>query len=74
MRSFLTLGFLITLCASANASTVHPSHTQHLAFVPPGMASNIAGGPGWAYPPTHYNDTPSYDDPSRYGGGALPVH
>ena len=33
---------------------------------------------GWAYagprPPVHYDDTPSYDDPSKYGGGeALPV-
>ena len=34
--------------------------------------------PGWAYagprPPVHYDDTPSYDDPSKFGGGeALPV-
>jgi hypothetical protein len=29
--------------------------------------------PGWTYravrPPIHYDDTPSYDDPSKYGGG-----
>jgi hypothetical protein len=34
--------------------------------------------PGWAYagprPPVHYDDSPSYDDPSKFGGGeALPV-
>ena len=34
--------------------------------------------PGWAYagprPPVHYGGTPSYDDPSKFGGGeALPV-
>lgn len=34
--------------------------------------------PGWAYagprPPVHYGDTPSYDDPSKFGGDeALPV-
>jgi len=33
---------------------------------------------GWAYAPprspVHYDDTPSYDDPSKFGGGeALPV-
>jgi hypothetical protein len=35
--------------------------------------------PGWAYaaprPPIHYDDNPSYDDPSKFGGdAALPVH
>ena len=34
--------------------------------------------PGWAYagprPPVHFDDTPSYNDPSKFGGGeALPV-
>jgi hypothetical protein len=31
MRSFLALGMLITLCASASAATVHHSRTHHSA-------------------------------------------
>jgi hypothetical protein len=50
------------LCGSANAATVHrskPRHVQGLSFryaVPP-------------RPPFHYGDTPSYNDPSKFGGG-----
>jgi hypothetical protein len=64
MRSFLALGLLITLCASASAATVH--HSRHHVVVRPSES--------WAYaaprPTVHYNDTPSYDDPSKYGGSA----
>jgi hypothetical protein len=64
MRSFLALGLLITLCASASAATVH--HSRRYVIVHPGES--------WAYagprPPVHYDDTPSYDDPSKYGGSA----
>jgi hypothetical protein len=64
MRCFLALGLLITLCASANAATVH--HSRHHVIVHPGL--------GWAYaaprPPVYYDDTPSYNDPSKYGGSA----
>jgi hypothetical protein len=67
MRSFLALGLLITLCASASAATVH--HSRHYVIVRPSQS--------WAYaasrPPAHYDDTPSYDDPSKFGGSvALP--
>jgi len=46
---------------------------QYLSIDRPGHSA-----PGWAYagprPPVHYDDTPSYDDPSKFGGGeALPV-
>jgi hypothetical protein len=48
MRSMLALGLLISLCASANAATAHPSkpkghlrHGQHVT-VPSGFAA-----PGW---------------------------
>ena len=38
MRSFLALGLLITLCASANAATLHHSRPHHhFAFVPPSV-------------------------------------
>jgi hypothetical protein len=65
MRSFLALGLLITLCASAaNAATLH--HARHHVFVGPSL--------GWAYAaprsPVHYDDTPSYNDPSKWGGSA----
>ncbi|MEA2820777.1 MAG: hypothetical protein QOJ86_2781 [Bradyrhizobium sp.] len=64
MRSFLALGLLITLCGSASAATVH--HSRRHVIVHPGES--------WAYggprPPVHYDDTPSYDDPSKYGGSA----
>jgi hypothetical protein len=68
MRSFLALGLLITLCASAGAATVH--HSRHQVIVRPSQ--------GWAYaaprPPVDYDDTPSYNDPSKFGGGtALPA-
>jgi hypothetical protein len=55
-------GLLIILGASANAATGHrskPRHLQGLSFphaVPP-------------RPPFHYDDTPSYNDPSKFGGG-----
>jgi hypothetical protein len=68
----LALGLLITLCASANAATVGHSRTHRLAFIPPSVVLSYAAVPG--RPPIHYNDTPSYNDPSRFGGGeALPV-
>jgi hypothetical protein len=69
MRSFLALGLLITLCASASAATVHHSEPRHVIVRP----SQGYADPGWAYaaprPPVHYDDTPSYNDPSKFGGG-----
>jgi hypothetical protein len=41
------------------------------------VASSFNAIPGWAYEPRpaiRYNDVPSYNDPSKYGGeAALPV-
>jgi hypothetical protein len=72
MRYVLGLGLLITLCASANAATVHHSHTHHDVIIRLGVISSFAAIPGRAYapprPPVHYDDTPSYDDPSKFGG------
>ena len=69
MRSFLALGLLITLCASASAATVHHSEPRHVIVHP----SRGYAVPGWAYaaprPPIYYDDAPSYDDPSKFGGG-----
>jgi hypothetical protein len=77
MRSILALGLLITLCASANAATMHHPKPRHVIVnpgrgPPPGFAV-----PGWAYaaprPPVHYDDTPSYNDPSKFGGQSLGI-
>ena len=72
MRSFLAIGLLITLCASASAATMHRS--RHVIVRP----SQGYAVPNWAYaaprPPFRYDDTPNYDDPSKFGGGtALPA-
>jgi hypothetical protein len=73
MRSFLALGLLITLCASASAATMH--HSRHHVIVRPSQGYAILSSAyAAAQPPTHYDDTPSYNDPSKFGGdAALPV-
>jgi hypothetical protein len=71
MRSCLALGLLI-LCASAGAATAQ--HSRHDVIVHRRHEYAI---PGWTYaapPPIDYDDTPNYNDPSKFGGGtALPV-
>ena len=72
MRSLLALGLLITLCASASAATVQRSRTHQSVFLSRSVVLSVAARSG---SPIQYNNTPSYDDPSRYGGGeALAVH
>jgi hypothetical protein len=76
MRSALALGLSVALRASAEAATMHDHRTRHHVIIPPNVASSFATDPGWALapPPAHYDDTPSYNDPSKFGGGeALPV-
>jgi hypothetical protein len=69
----------MTVCASASAVTVHRAKPRHIIVRPgQGFTSGYAV-PGWAYAPprayappppvVHYDDTPSYDDPSKFGGG-----
>ena len=73
MRSFLALGVLIALCASANAATVYHSRTHQPVFLPRSVVLSVAAHSGSQL--IHYNDAPSCDDPSRYGGGeALAFH
>jgi hypothetical protein len=77
MRSVLALGLLIVLSASANAATVHHWRTRHRDIIRPGAISSFAAAPGWAYaqprPSVHYDDTPSYNDPSKFGGQSLGI-
>ena len=64
MRSFLALGLLIALCASASAATAR--HSRHV-IVHPGHEYAV---PGWAYAaprPVPYDGAPSYNDPSKSG-------
>jgi hypothetical protein len=72
MRSVLALGFLIALCASANAARLHhaqPRHVikpRHIIVLPGQDMIPVFGSPEWAR--LHRKDTPSYDDPSKFGG------
>src|SRR6476646_9008754 len=62
MRSFLALGLLITLCASASAAPAQ--HSRHV-IVHPGHEYAI---PDWAYAAPRsvpYEGAPSYNDPSK---------
>lgn len=72
MRSVLTLVLLIALSASADAAMAHHSRAHHHVALSAGVASSFAAVRGATYsrywPPIHYNDTPSYDDPSKLGG------
>ena len=74
MRSFLALGLLIALCASASAASVHHSKPQHVIVRPSqdtvGPSQDmipVYGSPEWER--LHREDIPSYDDPSKFGGG-----
>jgi hypothetical protein len=64
MRSFLALGLLIALCASASAATAR--HSRHVIV----HHEHAHAVRGWAYAaprPVHYDDAPSYNDPSKSG-------
>jgi hypothetical protein len=62
MRSVLAFGLLIALCASANAARVHHSKPRHVTVRP-------SQGVDPRFPPVLQDQTPSYDDPSKFGGG-----
>jgi hypothetical protein len=74
MRSFLTLSLLTILCASTSAATLHHAVRRHHATVRPSLGLPGYAIPGSAYaavpPAVHYNDTPIYNDPSKFGGSA----
>jgi hypothetical protein len=82
LASILPVGLFITLCASADAATVHHPKRRHV-IVRPDETVNFDGlnlGPAassWAYAPArspaHYDDTPSYNDPSKFGGQSLGI-
>jgi len=65
MRSVLALGLLIALCASANAARVNHSKPRHVI-----VRHSYGMIPRFVVPSVKYDDTPSYNDPSKFGGGA----
>lgn len=76
MRTLLTVGFLISLTACASAAPMHGTHTRHRVVAHQGQAVTLGdfAVPRQAYAasrPLYYNDTPSYDDPSKFGGQPL---
>lgn len=73
MRSIFALGLLISLCAPANAATVHHADRRHAVARP---NQGLISGPfsGFAYAPVgprvHYDDQPSvYDNHYKNWGG-----
>lgn len=74
MRLLLAPVLLMALCVSAEARAVHhqPRHHQSVRGAY-GMAPRfvVPPGPGFdqRFPPVIHDQTPSYDDPSKFGGG-----
>ena len=72
MRSVLSLGLLIALCASADAATAHHSKPRHLIVRPSQGLTLRHAVPGRAYaaprPPIRYDEMPKFNDPSKFGG------
>jgi hypothetical protein len=73
MRSVFAFGLLAALCTPANAATVH--HVKRVHY-----PRHVTGWPGQAvdpsyqrsdprFPPVIEDQTPSYNDPSKFGGG-----
>ena len=67
MRSALTLILLVALCASADAAvrlhSTKPQPRPRHVLVNPGQRLDPR------FPPVLQDQTPSYDDPSKFGGG-----
>ena len=62
MRALLALGLLVAVCASANAAKVHHAKPRHVTARP-----SVPVDP--RFPPVLQDQTPRYDDPSKFGGG-----
>lgn len=62
MRSVVALSLLLALCASAGAARVHHAKPRHVIAQP-------AQAVDPRFPPVLQDQTPRYDDPSKFGGG-----
>lgn len=61
MRSILAFGLLIALCASADAAKLHHFKRRHVIVRPTQPVDP-------RFPPVLQDQTPRYDDPSKFGG------
>ena len=61
MRAVLAVGLLIALCVTASAATVHRAKPRHV-IVSHGQVVDPR------FPPVLQDQTPSYNDPSKFGG------
>ena len=73
MRAMMALGLLLVLCASADAARLHHAKTRHV-IVRPGQTPDPRfvrprQSPNPNDPPVLMDQTPSYDDPSKFGSG-----
>jgi hypothetical protein len=73
MRIVLGLSVLLAACAPANAARVHHITPPHAVAYPGQAAQPRSGRPRQSAnpddPPVLMDQTPSYDDPSKFGGG-----
>ena len=70
MRSVLALSLLIALCAPANAARVHHAKPRYVIVRPvQHVIVRPVQSPDPRDPPVLQDQTPSYDDPSKFGGG-----
>jgi hypothetical protein len=67
MRAVWALGLLIALCGSANAAKVQHHKPRHVVVHPGARPGQIVDP---RFPPVLEDQTPSYDDPSKFGGPA----
>jgi hypothetical protein len=61
MRAVLALGLLIALCVTASAARVHRYNPRHVIVRPSQVVDP-------RFPPVLQDQTPSYNDPSKFGG------
>ena len=71
---FAVAAVLSTLAVASTTEIAFAKEHHHVRKAP----QYISTVPGWAYAgpraSVHYDDTPSYNDPSKFGGdSALPV-
>ena len=73
MRTVLTLALCLSLCAAASAAKLHDGKPRHTAVYPgesPEPRFNRPRqSPNPNDPPVLTDQTPGYNDPSKYGGG-----
>jgi hypothetical protein len=73
MRVVLALALLLALCVSANAAKPHHAKPRQVIVRPSQAAEPHFGRPRQSAnpndPPVLMDQTPSYDDPSKFGGG-----